>query len=197
MRRWIGKLVKSIHILCIFVVDPKKRAGTVVGIDLLPIEPLDGAIFLSESDFTDLATKLKIKEILNDREKLNAGDKEDAPRKTEDNDVAEREFGMMQPDENAEAMKCVNVVLSDMAPNATGNRGTDHERIVSLVEKALEFAVDNGKEGGHFLAKLWDGNGTKRLESKILLHYEKVMRIKPPSSRNDSSELFLLGKFKK
>lgn len=70
-------------------------------------------------------------------------------------------------------------------------------RIIKLAEAALFFAINNGKPGSHFLAKVWDGSELKNLETIVGKYYDKVSRQKPPSSRNDSAEVFILGKYKK
>lgn len=173
-----------------------------IGIDLLPIAPLEGALFLDGHDFTSSDTLEMIKEILTNKKTVETNIKQDH------HDDSSKSDEIIMPDRKKVEGECdeaiadndkplVDVVLSDMAPNATGNRDTDHPRIIKLVEQALQFSVENGKCGGHFLAKLWDGNETKRLESFISKYYEKVSRYKPPSSRNDSSEIFILGKYKK
>ncbi|CAL8122486.1 unnamed protein product [Orchesella dallaii] len=196
--------------------------GTVIGIDLLPIAPLEGAIFLDGCDFTSLESVQKIKDILAMNRKARIiGDSsinEEVGIGVRDGMVVgevgrdELKFGEEVADKedtgeggnekngestNGDTNGLVDVVLSDMAPNATGQRSTDHPRIVRLVESALVFAIKNGKSGGHFLAKVWDGSDVKRLEGFLEKYYEKVSRHKPPSSRSDSSELFILGKFKK
>jgi 23S rRNA (uridine2552-2'-O)-methyltransferase len=93
--------------------------------------------------------------------------------------------------------KKVNTVLSDMAPNATGVREMDHERIVYLAYSALRFAVQVSCVGGSVLLKIWDGRESIRLEHDISRFYNVVKVVKPPSSRGDSAEKFLLArKFK-
>ncbi|ODM95658.1 rRNA methyltransferase 2, mitochondrial, partial [Orchesella cincta] len=185
----------------------KRKIGTVIGIDLLPIAPLEGAIFLDGCDFTSVESVEKIKAILaarsmdkveGDQPYIKEGLQETAEREVvegENNNVNVKKDEVKS--KSGEMNGMVDVVLSDMAPNATGQRDTDHPRIMRLVEAALVFAVKNGKPGGHFLAKVWDGSEVKRLESVMEKYYEKVSRHKPQSSRNDSSEIFILGRFKK
>lgn len=165
---------------------------------MLPIAPLEGAIFLGGCDFTRATTLERIREILKTRTKDKnfqiSTSKTDLPSETDIKyeNVDTTELDVINPQKYL-----VDLVLSDMAPNATGQRDTDHPRIIKLVTKALEFAIENGKIGSHFLAKLWDGSETKMLESFVASHYEKVSRYKPPSSRSDSSEFFILAKYKK
>lgn len=86
-----------------------------------------------------------------------------------------------------------NVVLSDMAANATGHARTDHLKIMALVEAAAEFARDVLAPGGTFLAKVLQGGTEAALLSSLKRDYRTVKHIKPPASRTDSAELYLLA----
>lgn len=86
-----------------------------------------------------------------------------------------------------------DVVLSDMAANATGHRPTDHIKIVALVEAAAAFARDVLAPGGAFLAKVLQGGTEHRLLAELKRDYASVMHVKPPASRADSAELYLLA----
>lgn len=88
----------------------------------------------------------------------------------------------------------VNCVLSDMAPNATGHRALDQDNIISLCYSVLQFALKTSSTGAHLLVKLWDCNAVSKLEEDMNRFYEKVRRVKPKSSRSDSSETFMLAK---
>lgn len=88
----------------------------------------------------------------------------------------------------------VDVVLSDMAPNASGVRSMDHERIVSLFEAAWEFSKEVLTENGHFLGKLWDGEHVRRLKGDLHPFFRSLKVIKPKASRQESSELFLFAR---
>lgn len=90
--------------------------------------------------------------------------------------------------------KKVNTVLSDMAPNASGIREMDHENIVHLAYSALRFAVQVSCVGGSVLLKVWDGRESARLEQDIARFYKQVKIVKPPASRADSAEKFLLAR---
>jgi 23S rRNA (uridine2552-2'-O)-methyltransferase len=86
-----------------------------------------------------------------------------------------------------------DVVLSDMAANATGHRRTDHIKIVALVEAAAEFAREVLAPGGVFLAKVIQG-GTEGVLLTALKHdFAVVKHVKPLASRADSAELYLLA----
>jgi 23S rRNA (uridine2552-2'-O)-methyltransferase len=86
-----------------------------------------------------------------------------------------------------------DVVLSDMAANATGHRKTDHIKIVALVEAAAEFARDVLAPGGAFLAKVLQGGAEGDLLAALKRDFSTVKHMKPPASRSDSAELYLLA----
>jgi len=86
-----------------------------------------------------------------------------------------------------------DVVLSDMAANATGHRKTDHIKIVALVEAAVEFAREVLAPGGTFLAKVLQGGTEASLLSPLKRDFTTVKHIKPAASRADSAELYLLA----
>ncbi len=86
-----------------------------------------------------------------------------------------------------------NVVLSDMAANATGHARTDHLKIMALVEAAAEFAREVLAPGGTFLAKVLQGGTEAALLASLKRDYKSVKHIKPPASRADSAELYLLA----
>jgi 23S rRNA (uridine2552-2'-O)-methyltransferase len=86
-----------------------------------------------------------------------------------------------------------DVVLSDMAANATGHRRTDHLKIVALAEAAADFATDVLKPGGAFLAKVLQGGGEPALLARLRRDFAQVRHVKPPASRPDSAELYLLA----
>ena len=86
-----------------------------------------------------------------------------------------------------------DVVLSDMAANATGHRKTDHLKIMALVEAAAQFAAEVLKPGGSFLAKVLQGGAEPALLADLKRDFATVKHIKPPASRSDSAELYLLA----
>ena len=132
----------------------ERGAGAVVGIDLLPTDPVTGATIVV-GDFTD------------------AG-------------CFESLIGLLggPPD----------VVLSDMAPNTTGHRQTDHLRIVGLIEAAVDFATSVLKPGGVFISKAFQGGETHVLLTDLKRHFVEVRHVKPKASRAESSELYLLAR---
>ncbi len=86
-----------------------------------------------------------------------------------------------------------DVVLSDMAANATGHARTDHLKIMALVEAAAEFAREVLKPGGAFLAKVLQGGTEAALLAALKRDFASVKHVKPPASRADSAELYLLA----
>ena len=87
-----------------------------------------------------------------------------------------------------------DVILSDMAPNTTGHRQTDHLRIVGLIEAAAEFATTVLKPGGVFISKAFQGGETGVLLADLKRHFAEVRHVKPKASRLQSSELYLLAR---
>ena len=127
--------------------------GRVVGIDLLPIEPLPGVEFIT-LDFLDA----------------------DAP---------DRLMALLGGP--------ANVVMSDMAANATGHKKTDHLRIVGLAEAAADFARAVLAPGGAFVAKVLQGGTEGTLLADLKRDFAAVRHIKPAASRSDSAELYVLA----
>ncbi len=130
------------------------KNGTIIAIDLLPVEPLAMTTCL-EMDFMDDSAPEKLRALL--------------------------------PEGRAD------MVLSDMAPNASGNPSLDHLRIIGLVEAALEFAYEVLKPGGGFVCKVWQGGAQAELLKTLRSRFTSVRHAKPPSSRKDSAETFLVA----
>jgi 23S rRNA (uridine2552-2'-O)-methyltransferase len=86
-----------------------------------------------------------------------------------------------------------DLVLSDMAPNTTGHAATDHIRIVGLAEMALDFAVQVLTPGGTFVAKVFQGGSEKQVLDVLKRHFAVVRHAKPPASRKESSELYVVA----
>ena len=127
--------------------------GRVVALDLLPIDPIHGAVLL-EGDFTEQAG-------------------EDAVLAALDGQA--------------------DLVLSDMAPNTTGHNATDHLRIMGLVELAADFARRVLAPGGGFVAKVFQGGTEKELLAALKRDYAQVRHAKPPASRKDSAEAYVVA----
>ena len=131
----------------------KQGAASVVGVDLLPVDPIGGAVMLL-GDFTDIEVQEQLEEML--------GGKAD-------------------------------LVLSDMAPNTTGHGATDHLRIVALAEAAVAFALEVLAEGGGFVAKVFQGGAERTVLEALKRHFSSVRHAKPPASRKESSELYVVA----
>jgi 23S rRNA (uridine2552-2'-O)-methyltransferase len=86
-----------------------------------------------------------------------------------------------------------DLVLSDMAAPTTGHKPTDHLRIIALCEVAAEFAREILKPGGAFLAKVFKGGTEHTLLADLKRDFAKVQHVKPPASRPDSPETYLLA----
>ena len=87
-----------------------------------------------------------------------------------------------------------DVVMSDMAASASGHKQTDHLRIIALCEAAAELAFDVLRPGGTFVAKVLAGGAEGELQKQLKQKFEKVDNVKPPSSRSDSSEKFVVAR---
>ena len=139
------------------VVRAKSPKAQAVGIDLLPVEPIDGVTIFQMDFMADEAPQL----------------------------LADALGG--PPD----------LVLSDMAANTVGHKQTDHLRTMGLVEAAAWFAVENLVPGGAFVAKVLAGGTDTDLLALLKQHFTTVKHAKPPASRKDSSEWYVVAqKFK-
>ncbi len=127
--------------------------AAVVGIDLLPTDPIDGAIIL-QMDFMA----------------------EEAPAL-----LAEALGGP------------ADIVLSDMAANTVGHQQTDHLRTMALVEAGCQFASEVLRPGGTFVAKVLAGGADHSLVAELKRLFTTVKHAKPPASRKDSSEWYVIA----
>jgi 23S rRNA (uridine2552-2'-O)-methyltransferase len=125
----------------------------VVGIDLLPTDPIDGATIL-HMDFMDETAPDRLKEALG------------GP---------------------------ADLVLSDMAANTVGHPQTDHLRTMALVEAGLEFAGEVLRPGGAYVAKVLAGGADNNLVAELKRRFTTVKHAKPPASRKDSSEWYVVA----
>ncbi|SHJ40709.1 23S rRNA (uridine2552-2'-O)-methyltransferase [Roseomonas rosea] len=133
-----------------------KRAGErgkVVALDILPMDPISGAIVL-QGDFNEESAEQAVLEAL------------DGP---------------------------ADLVMSDIAPNTTGHNATDHLRILALVELATNFAHNVLSPGGAFVAKVFQGGTERELLAALKRDYATVRHAKPPASRKDSSEMYVVA----
>jgi 23S rRNA (uridine2552-2'-O)-methyltransferase len=135
------------------VAPPGKTEGRVVAVDILPMDPVPGAIVL-QGDCREAATIAAVKQALGGR---------------------------------------ADLVLSDMAPAATGHAHTDHLRIIALAEIAHESALELLVPGGSFVCKVLQGGAQGDLLAALKRDFATVRHVKPPASRADSSEVYLVA----
>lgn len=136
--------------------DPEQPCGTVIGVDLLHIAPLEGALFLTNQDITSHATHVEL------QKHLPSG--------------------------------FADVILSDMAPNASGFREMDHEKLISMCLSLLDLSNQVLRPGGSLICKCWDGGLTRTLQQGLTEVFKDVKTIKPKASRKESAELFFLAR---
>ncbi len=135
------------------VVRQRSPQARVVGIDLLPTDPIEG-VTIFEMDFMADEAPAALTGAL------------DGP-----------------PD----------LVVSDMAANTVGHKQTDHLRTMGLVETAAHFAIDTLAPGGAFVAKVLAGGTDADLLALLKQHFTQVKHAKPPASRKDSSEWYVIA----
>jgi 23S rRNA (uridine2552-2'-O)-methyltransferase len=135
------------------VVRRRVPQAKIVGIDLLPTDPIEGVTIL-QMDFMDEAAPGRLKEELG------------GP---------------------------ADLVLSDMAANTVGHQQTDHLRTMALVEAGLLFATEVLRPGGAYVAKVLAGGADNQLVAEMKRHFATVKHAKPPASRKDSSEWYVIA----
>ena len=135
------------------VVRRNAPQATIVAIDLLPTDPIEGVTIL-QMDFMDDDAADRLKEALG------------GP---------------------------ADLVLSDMAANTVGHQQTDHLRTMALVEAGLEFAKEVLRPGGAYVAKVLAGGADSGLVAELKRHFATVKHAKPPASRKDSSEWYVIA----
>jgi 23S rRNA (uridine2552-2'-O)-methyltransferase len=133
----------------------RRRAprAKVVGIDLLPTDPIEG-VEIVQMDFMDEQAPERLRSLLG------------GP---------------------------ADLVLSDMAANTVGHPQTDHLRTMALVEAGLEFAKEVLRPGGAYVAKVLAGGADSQLVAELKRHFGTVKHAKPPASRKDSSEWYVVA----
>ncbi len=135
------------------VVRQRAPKAAVVGIDLLPTDPLEG-VTIFQMDFMADEAPAALMEALGG-----------AP----------------------------DLVISDMAANTVGHKQTDHLRTMGLVETAAYFAIEQLAPGGAFIAKVLAGGTDTELLGLLKKHFTTVKHAKPPASRKDSSEWYVIA----
>jgi 23S rRNA (uridine2552-2'-O)-methyltransferase len=95
---------------------------------------------------------------------------------------------------NLVGAKPVDLVMSDMAPNISGNRAMDQPRSMALVDEALAFAGEVLRPGGDFLVKAFQGEGVDAFTRELRTRFKTVKTLKPKASRSESREIYLLAR---
>ena len=91
----------------------------------------------------------------------------------------------------------VNIIISDMAPNISGNYSLDHAKSIELAEMALEYADEFLNKGGHMIVKVFDGDLAGDYFNLIKEKFKIAKRHSPKASRKSSSEIYMIGKSKR
>ncbi len=128
--------------------------GTIIALDLLDFEPIEGVQFI-QGDFREDAVLKQLQDLVDERP--------------------------------------VDVVISDMAPNLSGIDVSDAARIEHLIELAIDFSQNHLKPDGALVCKVFHGSGYSQLVEMFKKSFRVVKPIKPKSSRDKSSETFLVG----
>ncbi|ATW89868.1 23S rRNA (uridine2552-2'-O)-methyltransferase [Halohasta litchfieldiae] len=121
-------------------------------------------------------------------------------RDLEDHDTVETIKGDMTDDRTKDRLRKLvgedgaDVVISDMAPNMTGEYSLDHARSVHLGRQAFEVACEHLGTGGDFVVKVFQGQDLDDLQDEIAEEFQYVQRSSPDASRDSSSEIYLIGK---
>ena len=89
--------------------------------------------------------------------------------------------------------KKYDLILSDIAPNTTGHKSTDHLRLASIIQNIMNLLDYVSLPKSNFVFKIWKGSEEKNILNKLKEQYEKVTYYKPNSSRNESSEIFIVA----
>ncbi|WP_135664744.1 23S rRNA (uridine(2552)-2'-O)-methyltransferase [Halorhabdus rudnickae] len=125
-----------------------------------------------------------------DRQRIGPLEDPDVPVETIRGDITEEST----VEAITEAVGSANLVLSDMAPNVTGEYDLDHARSVHLARQALDVALEILDAGGDLAVKVFDGRDLQDLKTDVETEFEYVREVRPDASRDSSSELYLVGK---
>ncbi|QIV94965.1 RlmE family RNA methyltransferase [Allofrancisella frigidaquae] len=87
----------------------------------------------------------------------------------------------------------IDCIVSDMSPNISGNKTSDQAKSIFLLELALDFAINNLKKSGGFVAKIFQGEGADTYIKQVKNHFTKVTQFKPKSSRPRSREFYIIA----
>lgn len=161
--------------------------GAVVGIDLLEIEPMAGAVFV-QKDFHDEDAPEVILDLAAELERGQQAEPSVAERTGVDSVRP-----IAQASRPKQGQSKFDIVLSDMAANSTGHAPTDHLRIIALCELAYDFAIQVLRPGGAFVCKVLKGGTENGLLTQMKQHFDTVKHAKPSASRKDSAESYVVA----
>ncbi|PWY69161.1 23S ribosomal RNA methyltransferase [Aspergillus sclerotioniger CBS 115572] len=172
--------------------------GRVLGVDIIPAQPPKGVSTI-QGNFLDPHVQAYVREFVRD---TNRG-RPRSPGPISNADCYAQELGSAvnasfdkQADSNPRDHKhsmTVDVVLSDMMMNTSGIGFKDHAGSMDLCHAALHFSQEVLRVGGHFVCKFYQGAEDKALEKQLRELFQRVYRLKPESSRNESKESFFIG----
>ncbi|MEF8776588.1 MAG: 23S rRNA (uridine(2552)-2'-O)-methyltransferase [Haloarculaceae archaeon] len=175
--------------------------GLVVGVDRQRIDPLEDRgeavpVLTVRGDVTEASTVATIREAVSqETDDEGAGDVGDGELGEGDVDGGDSGGGQAGRDGSGQVTGGpVHVVLSDMAPNVSGEYDLDHARSVHLARQALEIALEVLRPGGDLAVKVFDGRDLDDLQADIESEFQYVRQVRPEASRDESSELYLVAK---
>ncbi|KAG8349331.1 hypothetical protein FVEN_g12445 [Fusarium venenatum] len=187
-------------------VERTRPNGRVIGIDLIPAQPPRG-VATFQGDFLSPDVQEMVKNFIleshrrppplqDNSETEQSGPDEatalDRPSYLDmERHAAQDEVQLLESE--ASKKRIVDVVLSDMLMNTSGNAFRDHAGSMDLCAAALQFASDTLRSGGHFVCKFYQGSEDKDFEKKLKMLFSKVFREKPGSSRKESREAYFIG----
>ncbi|KAI1087364.1 ribosomal RNA methyltransferase MRM2 [Rostrohypoxylon terebratum] len=182
------------------VVERTKPNGRVIGIDIIPAQPPKGVSTI-QGNFLSPGVQQLVKDYLvefaqprNSSVPILEPSKEGEIMITERQSYIDAERAESVESANPENDgRLVDVVLSDMMMNTSGNNFRDHAGSMDLCLAALQFASDTLKSGGHFVCKFYQGAEDKSLELKLRKMFAQVHREKPEASRKESKESYFVA----
>ena len=153
---------------CQVVKEILGTTGQVIGVDILEMEPVEG-VQIIQGDFLEDQVLVHIKELMDVKQELSLEGK-------------------------AKDSLKVDVILSDMSPNLSGQASLDQARFLRLWEAVLTFAKQVLKEDGSLLMKMFHGNKGELFQKRLIEHFKIVKVRKPPASRFQSKEFYVVAK---
>ncbi|KAK9366260.1 FtsJ-like methyltransferase-domain-containing protein [Lipomyces kononenkoae] len=194
-------------------VERTGRKGHILGIDMLPCAPPKGALAI-HGNFLHIETQRAIKAFLLEQSVGRQIDQNEVAGPRDDGSYGDlarqrQQFACHQDfvddaDQSAKyatgqnsGIPAIDVVLSDMMANTSGNSFRDHAMSMDLCHAALAFALDTLKTGGHFVCKYYAGPEDVDLESRLREAFDVVKREKPRASRSESREQYFVSKSRK